>query len=85
MIPSRKSIVFAALLLLPFSAQAFPHTAVVVQGGTLGIGGALYLGLPHSTDVRFGAGYFSLSHAFTSGNIHYDGHARIENFSLLGA
>lgn len=73
------------VLLALFASPAYAVTplALAVQGGTLGVGGSIYLALPLHTDVRFGGAYLPVSHALNSGGVHYDGSVRLQTFTLL--
>lgn len=72
------------LLLLPTLATAGPPVALVGQAGTLGVGAVIYLGFPHSVDLRFGSNVFLIRRAVDSGSTQYRARMRLESFTLLG-
>lgn len=77
--------IFALLLpILPTPATAGLPVALVGQAGTLGVGAVIYLGFPHSVDLRFGSNVFLMRHAVDSGSTRYRARMRLESFTLLG-
>lgn len=69
----------AIAMLVAGPALAEGNLSFGITGGTLGIGPQIGYRFNKQLGVRADATFLSLSHSFSSNDLHYDGHAKLES------